>query len=68
MNTPNDLRWIMFATVPVHGYVNVNVATPIARGIVWMYRRAAAQVGRRCSIARPRTSQPEHGHGLVSWS
>ena len=37
MNTPNDLRWLLFATVPVHGYINL--ATPIARGIVWLYRR-----------------------------
>ena len=47
MNTPNDLRWIMFATVPVHGYANVDVVTPMARGIVWLYRRASAQVRRR---------------------
>ena len=37
MNTPNDLRWLMFATVPVHGYINL--ATPISRGIVWLWRR-----------------------------
>jgi hypothetical protein len=42
MNTSHDLRWILFATVPVHGYANVDVVTPIARGIVWLYRRLAA--------------------------
>ena len=50
MNTPNDLRWIMFATVPVHGYANVNVVTPIAHGIVWLYRRLAG--GRRPAVHR----------------
>ena len=38
MNTPNDLRWLLFATVPVQGYINF--ATPIARGIGWLCRRA----------------------------
>jgi hypothetical protein len=42
MNTPNDIRWLLFATVPVHGYINL--ATPISRGIIWLWRRAA-QVG-----------------------
>ena len=37
MNTPNDIRWLLFATVPVHGYINL--ATPVARGIVWLLRR-----------------------------
>jgi hypothetical protein len=37
MNTPNDIRWLLFATVPVHGYINL--ATPISRGIVWLWRR-----------------------------
>ena len=50
MNTPNDLRWIMFATVPVHGYANVNVVTPVARGIVWLYRRLVD--GRRRMVHR----------------
>lgn len=44
MNTPNDIRWLLFATVPVHGYINLE--TPISRGIVWFLRRAAAQVRR----------------------
>lgn len=39
MNAPNDIRWLLFATVPVHGYINVS--TPIARGIVWLWRRGA---------------------------
>ena len=38
MNTPNDIRWLLFATVPVNGYINL--ATPISRGIVWLWRRA----------------------------
>ena len=42
MNTPSDIRWLMFATVPTHGYINL--ATPIGRGFVWLWRRAA-QVG-----------------------
>ena len=41
MNTPNDLRFIMLATVPVHGYANVNVVTPVARSIVRLGRRLA---------------------------
>ena len=41
MNTPNDLQRIMFATVPVNGYANGDPVTPIARGIVWLYRRLA---------------------------
>ena len=41
MNTPNDLRWIMFATVPVNGYANADPVMPIARGIVWLCRRLA---------------------------
>ena len=45
MNAPNDLRWIMFAPVPVHA--NVDVVTPMARGIVWLYRRAGAHVRRQ---------------------
>jgi hypothetical protein len=39
MNTPNDLRWLLFATVPTYGHFNF--ATPVARGIVWLFRRAA---------------------------
>ena len=42
MNAPNDLRWLLFATVPVNGYINV--ATPLARGIVWLGRRVRALV------------------------
>lgn len=38
MNTPNDIRWLMFATVPVSGYINL--ATPITRGILWLWRHA----------------------------
>ena len=53
MNTPNDLRWIMFATVPVHGYVNV--APPIASGIISLWRRAAlARQARRQRVAARR--------------
>ncbi len=43
MNAPNDLRWLIFATVPVHGYVDL--ATPLTRGILWLWRRAAGSVG-----------------------
>lgn len=39
MNAPNDIRWLMFATVPVHGYIDL--AAPITRGILWLWRRAA---------------------------
>lgn len=39
MNTPNDIRFLLFATVPVSGYINL--ATPITRGILWLWRRAA---------------------------
>jgi hypothetical protein len=39
MNTPNDLRWILFATVPVHGYASVDVARPIVRGIARLLGR-----------------------------
>jgi hypothetical protein len=55
MNTPNDIRWLLFATVPVHGYFNV--ADPKARGVVWLYRRAAGAVRasrRRAVVAMPR--------------
>ncbi len=54
MNTPNDLRQILFATVPFNGYINV--APPIARGIVSLWRRAAARRARRQSVARRRLS------------
>lgn len=37
MNTPNDIRWLLFATVPTGGYINL--ATPISRGIIWLWRR-----------------------------
>ena len=47
MNTPNDIRWLLFATVPVHGYINV--ATPISRAIIWLCRRAAGLV-HHCAI------------------
>jgi hypothetical protein len=43
MNAPNDIRWLMFATVPVHGYVDL--ATPLTRAILWLWRRAAGSVG-----------------------
>jgi hypothetical protein len=42
MNTPNDIRWLLFATVPFHG--NINLATPIARGLIWLFRRIAGSV------------------------
>lgn len=38
MNAPNDIRWLLFATVPFHGYINL--ATPISRAITWLGRRA----------------------------
>ncbi|MGH3473699.1 MAG: hypothetical protein ACRDOT_02165 [Aeromicrobium sp.] len=50
MNTPNDIRWLMFATVPVYGYINL--ATPISRVIVWLFRRASAQVRRPAGASR----------------
>ena len=49
MNTHTDLRWIVFATVPVNGYANADPVMPIARGIAWLYRRASAQVKRLMS-------------------
>ncbi len=52
MNAPNDIRWLMFATVPVHGYVDL--ATPLTRGIHWLWRRAAGSVAaRRKRLAEP---------------
>ena len=48
MNTPNDLRWILFATVPVNGYANADPVMPIARGIAWLYRWLVDR-GRRVS-------------------
>jgi hypothetical protein len=45
MNSHLDLRWLLFATVPVNGYINS--ATPIARGIVWLWRRATRSGQRR---------------------
>lgn len=50
MNTPTDLRAIMFATVPVYGYANFNIVTPVARGLVWLYRRIVH--GQRPAIHR----------------
>ena len=47
MNTHTDLRWILFATVPVNGYANADPVMPIARGIAWLYRRAGAHMKRR---------------------
>ena len=47
MHTPTDLRWLLFATVPVNGYANADPVMPIARGIAWLYRRAVAEVKRR---------------------
>jgi len=49
MNTHTDLRWILFAAVPVNGYANADPVMPIARGIAWLYRRAGAQVKRLMS-------------------
>ena len=49
MNSPNDLRWLMFATVPVSGYVDL--ASPITRGILWLWRRAT-QVSPGCRPGR----------------
>ena len=61
MNTPNDLRWLLFATVPTHGYINFS--TPIARGIVHLCRRAVDSVRRvvdasRIATASPRDARP----------
>jgi hypothetical protein len=53
MNTPNDIRWLLFATVPVHGYINL--ATPISRGILWLVRRVAASV----QAGRTRVAEPQ---------
>ena len=53
MNTPTDLRWILFATVPVNGYANADPVMPIARGIVWLVRR----------LARSAHVGPVHGDG-----
>lgn len=39
MNTPTDLQWIFFATVPVNGYAKADPVMTIARGIRWLYRR-----------------------------
>jgi hypothetical protein len=46
MNAPNDLRWLHFATVPYHRYVDVTAL--IARGIGWSVRRicSSAQASR----------------------
>jgi hypothetical protein len=61
MNTPNDIRWLLFATVPVHGYINL--ATPISRGILWLLRRAArtARAGAR-TVAVDRPIHAADGH------
>ena len=61
MNTPNDLRWLLFATVPTHGYINFS--TPIARGILHLCRREADSVRRgvdasRIAAASPRDARP----------
>jgi hypothetical protein len=47
MNTPTDLRWILFATVPVNGYANADPVMPIARGVRWLYRRLVRSGQRR---------------------
>lgn len=39
MNTPTDLQWILFATVPVNGYAKADPVMTIARGIRWLYRQ-----------------------------
>lgn len=46
MNAPNDLRWLYFATVPYHRYIDG--MTLIARGIGWSVRRigSSAQASR----------------------
>ena len=60
MNTSNDIRWLLFATVPVHGYINL--ATPISRGIVWLWRRAAGAVRRHAKAFGPgRAAQGQSG-------
>lgn len=60
MNTSNDFRWLLFATVPVHGYVNL--ATPISRGMVWLWRRAAGAVQRRLiAYGKGRAAQGQSG-------
>jgi hypothetical protein len=69
MNTPNDIRWLLFATVPVHGYINV--ATPISRGIIWLCRRAAGSVQSsfRRVQERQRTWEPtRHGADTMTTS
>jgi hypothetical protein len=47
MNTHTDLRWILFATVPVNGYANADPVMPIARGIAWLYRQIVGSRQRR---------------------
>jgi hypothetical protein len=54
MNTPNDIRWLLFATVPVQGHINL--ATPITRGILWLCRRLA-EAGRRRMFNRAPENQ-----------
>jgi hypothetical protein len=61
MNTHTDLRWILFATVPVNGYTNADPVMPIARGIAWLYRRAVGSGHRR----HPEDTE-ERGKSLVA--
>jgi hypothetical protein len=56
MNTHTDLRWILFATVPVNGYANADPVMPIARGIAWLYRRIVSD--RRRVIRRTAANVP----------
>ena len=54
MNAPNDLRWLHFAPVPYHRYVDVTAL--IARGTGWSVRRicSSAQASReRFAKLRP---------------
>jgi hypothetical protein len=60
MNTHTDLRWILFATVPVNGYPNADPVMPIARGIAWLYRRLADSFRKspgRAAVRRQRVAR-----------
>ena len=51
MNTPTDLRWLLFATIPYHRYFDV--AALIARGSVLLGRR----IGRAIQATHQRVAK-----------
>ena len=66
MNSSTDLYWLLHATVPVNGYVNGT--TPLARGIVWLYRHATrsrqrVRLRQSAMISAVRTSANSGGKG-----